>query len=155
MTNSSRPVLDWSLPLPRVLHATGVCVAGTGAMIIGPSGTGKSSLALQMMALGAGLVSDDLTQISQRGSALCISSPAERGAAFRIEARGLGILNAPSAGEAKLACIVDLTALETARLPEQRLISVAGHPVPILRRVDSPAFPAMLVQFLRHGRQPL
>ena len=43
------------------VHATSVCVDGSAALLIGPSGSGKSSLALQMIGFGAQLISDDQT----------------------------------------------------------------------------------------------
>ena len=38
-----------------IVHATTVAVEGAGLMIRGPSGSGKSGLALGMLALGADL----------------------------------------------------------------------------------------------------
>ena len=34
------------------LHATTIALEGQGLMILGPSGSGKSSLALELMAVG-------------------------------------------------------------------------------------------------------
>jgi HPr kinase/phosphorylase len=41
------------------LHASAVSLDGNGVLICGASGTGKSTLALQLMALGAELIADD------------------------------------------------------------------------------------------------
>jgi len=67
-----------------VLHATAVAVGGRGLLILGRSGAGKSSLALQLIALGARLVADDRTRVTL-GPAGLVASPPEaiRG---RIEA---------------------------------------------------------------------
>ena len=53
-----------------MLHATTVALAGQGVLILGPSGSGKSGLALQLMAMGAELVADDRTIVTARGSTL-------------------------------------------------------------------------------------
>ena len=45
------------------VHGTTVARAGRAVLILGASGTGKSALALQMIALGARLVADDLSLI--------------------------------------------------------------------------------------------
>ena len=44
-----------------VMHASCVSYENHAVLILGPSGIGKSSLALQLMALGAVLVADDKT----------------------------------------------------------------------------------------------
>ena len=55
---------------PLILHATAVAVAGRGLLIRGASGSGKSGLALEMMARGAQLVSDDRVIVSDRDDGL-------------------------------------------------------------------------------------
>jgi len=45
----------------NVLHASCVCLEGRAVLIRGASGSGKSGLALQLIALGAALVADDRT----------------------------------------------------------------------------------------------
>ena len=47
----------------QILNASCVAWQGRGALILGRSGAGKSALALQLMALGADLVSDDRTEL--------------------------------------------------------------------------------------------
>ena len=57
------------------LHATAVAVDGRAALILGASGAGKSSLALQLMALGAVLVADDRTVVQRDGSHIVADVP--------------------------------------------------------------------------------
>ena len=64
-----------------ILHATCVAVDGRGLLILGPSGSGKSALALQLIALGAQLVADDRTRVSRRGAASGRPLPRRRSAA--------------------------------------------------------------------------
>jgi serine kinase of HPr protein (carbohydrate metabolism regulator) len=87
------------------LHASAVQLAGQGVIIFGPSGSGKSSLALELLrqvlrdGKEALLVSDDRVDVSKRQDHLAASPPAPL--AGLIEVRGSGIhpiiSHAPSA----------------------------------------------------------
>jgi HPr kinase/phosphorylase len=141
------------VPAPEtVLHAT--CVAdaeGRGLLILGPSGSGKSGLALRMMALGARLVADDRTIIRDAGDHVEASCPAAtRGL---IEARGVGLLRAQVLRSARVVLAVDLAARETVRLPERRRIVFLGHEVDLVHGPVTAHFPAALMLYLAEGRQ--
>ena len=131
-----------------IVHATCVALGDAGLLIEGPSGSGKSSLAIQMLALGAGLVSDDRTTLSRPddGAPFADAPEAIRGL---IEARGLGLLSPGCVGPVRLAAVLDLSEEETERLPAERTTSVLGCDIPLLRRVAAPSFPAALVAWLR------
>lgn len=131
-------------------HATTVAMGDRGALILGPSGSGKSGLALQLMALGARLVADDrtiLTVVAGRLIATC--PPALRG---RIEARGIGILNAEPVESAAITLAINLEESEVERLPPQRSIVIEGVTIPLVRGSGSAHFPAAVIQLLRAGR---
>jgi HPr kinase/phosphorylase len=131
------------------LHASCVAVAGRGLLILGPSGSGKSALALRMMAIGARLVADDRVGLSREGGALVARCPAPlRG---RIEARGLGLLGADPLEAATLALAADLTAPPATRWPEPREIVLLGLALPLVAAASDAHFPAALVHYLRHG----
>lgn len=133
-----------------ILHGSCVALDGRGVLILGPSGSGKSGLALQLMALGCALVSDDRTEVAARDGALVASAPeAIRG---RIEARGVGLLAAEPAAAARLVLAIDLAHLEPERLPPWRSHPVLGIELPVLHRVESPHFPAAILQYLKAGR---
>ena len=133
-----------------ILHATAVSFAGNAVLLTGRSGAGKSSLALQLMAYGATLVSDDRTRIERQGSDLVATAPDTiRGS---IEARGIGILAAEAAEQATVALAVDLDRPETERLPVSREYEVLGVALPLLLRVDAPHFAPAVLQWLRAGR---
>ena len=134
----------------EILHASCVAREGRAALILGASGRGKSTLALQMMALGAGLVSDDRTVVSLEGDRLMASAP--QSISGLIEARGVGILQAETVGPAQVVLAVDLDKTETARMPEAQAIEIMGQSVPLLGGVASPHFPAALLQMLACGR---
>ncbi|MDZ4096736.1 MAG: HPr kinase/phosphatase C-terminal domain-containing protein [Paracoccaceae bacterium] len=134
-----------------ILHASCVQIEGRGLLILGPSGSGKSALALQMMALGAMLVADDRTIVTPAmGGLLAACPPALSGL---IEARGLGLLRAGATGPVELALAVDLGQRETQRLPPKRQILLAGLSLDLVLGQDGCHFPAALLQFLRKGRQ--
>ncbi len=119
-------------------------------MLLGASGSGKSALALQLMALGAGLVSDDRTILSVQKGALIASVPDS--IAGRIEARGIGILAAEQHPPTPVALAVDLDWQETARLPERHEIELMGQSVLLLGAVAAPHFPAAILQMLARER---
>lgn len=131
------------------LHATTVAVEGRAALILGASGAGKSSLALQLMALGAVLVSDDRTVVQRDGERLIADAPDTlRGL---IEARGVGILKAAAAGAVPVSVVIDLDQTETQRLPAAHGHSVLGVVLPCLHKCDTPAWPAAIMQYLKAG----
>jgi HPr kinase/phosphorylase len=118
---------------------------------MGPSGSGKSALALQLMAFGAQLVADDQTEIMAQGDGLIASCPnALRGL---IEARGLGILRADSIAQAKLVLVVDLSQRETDRMPPRRNVTLLGVPLELVLGSQSNHFPAAVLCYLKGGRQ--
>lgn len=72
-----------------VLHASAVEVEGRAVAILGPSGTGKSTLAALLCAAGAGLVADDVLRVDATDSGpVCF--PGTRGLRLRPAASSLG-----------------------------------------------------------------
>lgn len=133
-----------------ILHATTVVIEDRGLLILGASGSGKSGLAVALIALGATLVSDDQTRVTASKGALWATPPET--IVGRIEVRGIGILNAPNSTDTKLAACVDLDILETERMPPDRTRTVLGVPLPCVHRSETPYFPAALVHYLRYGK---
>ncbi len=136
----------------EILHASCVAVDGRGLLILGPSGAGKSALAIRLIALGAVLVSDDRTRVVVVGDKL-LASCASHTLRGLIEARGMGILRAPTVDNAVLALVVDLGTRETERLPPERSVTILGNPVPLVLHPQNDHFPDALMLYLRHGRQ--
>ena len=135
---------------PKILHASCVAVGEKGVLITGASGSGKSSLALQLMALGARLVSDDRTVIQAQDDRLIASAPPI--IAGMIEARGIGLVHAAPKGPTSLALAVDLDKVESERLPPARYQSFEAIALPCLHKVENPAWPAAILQYLKAGR---
>ena len=119
-------------------------------MIIGASGAGKSGLALQLLALGAGLVADDRTRLWRAGDRVMADVPeAIKG---QIEARGVGILATPAKGPVPLALVIDMDKVETKRLPPERSLRILDRELPLIRKVQTPCFPAAILLYLNGGR---
>lgn len=132
------------------VHATAVAYRGKGVLIIGPSASGKSSLALQLMAMGCDLISDDQTDLMRKDVAIGASAPsAIKGL---IEARGIGILQAEPV-EADIVLIIDLEQTEKDRLPHLHHAAVLGLSLPCLYKVDSPSWPSAILQYLKGARK--
>ena len=137
--------------MEQLYHASTVSIDGRGVMICGTSGSGKSSLALRLMSMGARLVADDQTMIESRDDGLWAMAPEPlRG---MIEARGVGLLNAPFQEEVRLALVVDLDERETDRLPPRREWSFGGVNLPLVLGQLTDHFPSAILHFARHGRR--
>ncbi len=108
----------------ETLHATTVAIDGRAVMIEGPSGSGKSDLALRLIDRGAVLVSDDYTLCVRVGTELRARVPS-MAIAGRIEVRGLGIVAMPQANDVAVALLVRLDPTPE-RMPERRLRKIAG-----------------------------
>ncbi|MEO3416965.1 HPr kinase/phosphatase C-terminal domain-containing protein [Roseovarius sp. CAU 1744] len=132
------------------LHATTVAHAGRAVLIRGASGSGKSALALQLIALGARLVADDRTILRRRGTGLIADCPET--IQGRIEARGVGILAAATACPTPVTLVVDMDSEEDERLPDLRNTEILGVTLPVQRKVNLPHFPPALLSYLEHGR---
>jgi HPr kinase/phosphorylase len=133
-----------------LLHASAVAMGGRGVLILGASGSGKSSLALQLIAHGAQLVSDDQTQLHRHGDQLIANAPAAL--ANMIEARGLGLLHSPALAECPITLIVDLDQTESQRLPPQRSTTILGATLPLILASQSNHFSAAILCYLKGSR---
>ena len=135
--------------MSRTEHASCVAVAGRAVLIRGATGRGKSGLALQLVALGAGLVADDRTRLRREGPAVLADAPDTiRGL---IEARGLGILRVPAIGPQALALVVDLDRESEARLPPPMHADIMGVSLPLVCKSHYAHFPSAILLYLEHG----
>jgi serine kinase of HPr protein (carbohydrate metabolism regulator) len=101
----------------ETVHASTVALEGRAVLISGPSGSGKSDLALRLLDRGFTLVSDDQTIVRRDGDRLIASSPPTiRG---KLEIRGIGIVEMESVDDVPIGLYVELTS-DITRLPDDR-----------------------------------
>lgn len=126
-----------TISAPETLHATCVMIGDRAVLITGPSGSGKSDLALRLIDRGATLVSDDYTIVHARDDALFASAPTT--ITGLIEVRGVGLVPMPFANNVRVALLVTLSD-EVARFPEDdRTCVIAGI---VIAKYDISAFEA-------------
>ena len=130
-----------------IVHGTCVALDGKAVLITGPAGSGKSALALQLVAIGAHLVADDRTVLEISGVVLIASAPAA--IAGLIEARGVGILPLSHLERAIVHLVVDMGVSEVQRLPQPHTTSLLDIVLPCLHKVDAPYFPAAIHAYLQ------
>lgn len=112
-------------------HGSCAASGGSGVLLLGVPGAGKSDLLLRLMRRGWGLVADDQVQVAVGPGGLSASAPAEL--AGLLEVRGVGIFQGLPHGPAALRLAVLLVARdEVPRLPEPRVFSLLGHGLPLL-----------------------
>lgn len=119
-----------------ILHATSLSLlvgqTWRGALIVGPSGIGKSDLALRAIEAGCRLVSDDYSCIWVSGGHL-FAAPPETIEGL-MEVRGLGIIGQ---GQRRSMTRVTLMALAQTdpvdRLPENEVTPILGLNLPTIR----------------------
>ncbi|MGE0629461.1 MAG: HPr kinase/phosphorylase [Hyphomicrobiaceae bacterium] len=127
--------------MAELIHATAISVAGRAVLIRGPSGFGKSDLALRCLAVTRPpfaseppqLVADDQVMAEVAEGGVQLRPPAS--IAGLIEVRGWGVIRIGSVAQARLELVADLVDPgETERLPDPAFsVLVCGVEFPALR----------------------
>jgi HPr kinase/phosphorylase len=141
------------------LHASCVVVGEAGLLIRGASGSGKSSLARQIVREGerggrfARLVSDDRVRVENRNGRVLASAVAA--IAGRIEVRGIGLLTLPYEKAAIVRIVIDL-ADDPPRLPEAAggTVALCGVHVPRIEALIEPGLAHAVLLRLHHPAAP-
>jgi HPr kinase/phosphorylase len=133
MAASASP--DPATPPQIFVHATAIALGKTGVLLLGPSGSGKSDLALRLIDDGARLIADDQVMLSRNGERLIANPPPVL--AGRIEARGIGILQLDGGRlwrKMPMALAVELVPAEKIeRLPEPATREFLGVALKLIR----------------------
>ena len=141
------------------VHGTAVSSGGRAVLLRGPSGSGKSDLALRCIGLPRSdilpapfrLVADDRVDLEAGEAAIYVSAPSN--IAGLIEVRGVGILELPVAEWPTLALVVDLLpGAPCERLPARAEVEVLGRPISHLRLDAFEAAAHMKVAVALHGQ---
>ncbi len=153
-------------------HGTCVAMKCRGLLLIGRSGSGKSAVALALLGLGCDLVCDDCVCLSvEKGieksgqTDVIIATPPARAMGMAkpmIEARGIGLLNAPLipltplTAKTRLIAVVDMDSASDSRLPprEYATLQTAKQTarIDLIRGANQMNLHFALLQYLIHGR---
>lgn len=139
------------------IHASAVLVGTRGILIRGPSGSGKSLLALSLLQRMpfARLVGDDRIHLETAHGRLLMRPAATLQGL--IEIRGLGIRQVPFEGVAVAHLAVDLAASDAERLPSEAATTTVIDGVPLARLAVAPGADALtlLTAFLQYSEVPV
>ncbi len=130
------------------IHASAVLAGARAVLIRGPSGSGKSRLALALLqAAEAGalafarLVADDRVHAKAHHGRLLLRAPAALQGLLEI--RGLGILQFPFEPFAAAGLVVDLAAPDAERMPASAGASVTIDGISLARLAVAPGADAL------------
>jgi HPr kinase/phosphorylase len=126
----------------ELIHGTCVALGQRAAVLRGPSGSGKSDLALRFLFLARrgpaaldppALVADDQVSIRRDGDRVLASAPGS--IQGQLEVRGVGIVSVKPAAEVELVLVVDLVdpGLVERLPPVGATARLAGADLPLVR----------------------
>jgi serine kinase of HPr protein (carbohydrate metabolism regulator) len=122
-----------------------------GALIEGPSGVGKSDLALRAVESGFRLVADDRVSVFVSGGRLHGVAPAPLKGLLEI--RGLGVVSQPAIAASEVSLVVRCIDAPSGveRLPDPRFETLLGVRVPVFDLWPlEPAAPVKIRRMLEH-----
>ncbi len=143
---------------PLKVQGVLVVVDGVGILIRGPSGSGKSVAALNLLRRGRHIVADDLIEVVRGPDGKPAGRPVEED--VRIEVRGLGLFRVRALfpdgtlPSARIDLIAEFDTYDPARdagrtAPEEYVVQLLEHDVPALRvPVPVGVDPGLLVELL-------
>jgi len=113
------------------IHATCISLEGFGLLLRGPSGSGKSDLALRMMEYGSKLIADDCVYLALEDGVLIARAPSRlRGL---LEVREMGVIEVPYEISIQVLGVIDL-------VDSNKIQRLPGHQMEILLGVKVPSY---------------
>jgi serine kinase of HPr protein (carbohydrate metabolism regulator) len=139
-----------------VLHATTLSLlvgpAWRGVLIVGPSGIGKSDMALRAMQSGCQLVSDDYSCVWRSGEHLYAAPPETIDG--KMEIRGLGIMSdLPRRPMTRINLVALAQTDPVDRLPEAEVTPILAINIPTIRLNprEASSVPKLVTRLRRGG----
>lgn len=118
-------------PMGRTIQAGCIAICGRGVLIEGPSGSGKSSLALALIDRGAALVGDDGVVLTvQAGQLWAAPHPHTAGL---LEVRNLGILHWPALAAVRICLKLQLDLQAPRHIDHAACEAIEGIAIPVLQ----------------------
>lgn len=112
-----------------LVHASCVSIDGRAVLLRGPSGSGKSDLALRLIDQGAALVADDQVVLDVAAGQLTASAPSALSGL--LEVRGIGIVRCDGVASAPVRLVIDLEPSGSVeRMPEPETCVLSGFQIP-------------------------
>lgn len=134
------------------VHASCVEIGTVAVLLRGPSGSGKSDLALRLIDQGARLVADDYVELSVRQGRLYAAPPETL--AGKLEVRGVGVVNLNHVNRARVGLVCDLVPKTPARMPAPVTVTLEEIALPLHTlaafEASTPAKLRLLVRALDH-----
>ena len=126
-------------------------MARQGLLLLGPSGSGKSALASDLICRGARLVADDRVLLTKHNNTLVAEAPpALHGL---LELRGVGVVRVPATGPTPVRLVADLGRAPNCRVPDGLTWTEQGITIQRLDLLDVPNVPNVLELLLRKDVQ--
>lgn len=113
----------------KLIQASAVAIDGRAIMIEGPSGIGKSSLALALIDRGAVLIGDDGVRLARDGGTILASPPPN--ISGKLEIRHVGIADIPVTS-APLALIIMLGTQAPRLIDKAPMRNMLGLSIPVI-----------------------
>ncbi len=112
------------------IQATAVCFKKKAILIQGPSGVGKTALALRIIDRGGTLLGDDLVDVFVKKDTLyCKGKQRLKGV---VEIKGLGLVcGLKTAKACPVLCVIRLHNKKTDRLPSAHYITLCNKKIPV------------------------
>lgn len=110
-------------------YGTAIAFEGVGFLVRGPSGSGKSDLALRLLMQGGVLIADDQTLVYRQDDQLLAQCPEPL--KNKLEVRGVGIVFIPTVEKHPLHALIKLQSWDLIeRLPDPCFETLGGVSLP-------------------------